>query len=141
MASTTLMSYALTNRLIVPKTARNSKSKQTETVGLRTTHLEKLIQCFGQGYPPSVQLPPVVSLAALYQCEILSLLGSLKQLHQHAYDYRMNSLDLPLVLLDPLSRFRCRKSLLRQQKRRAFTNKTQANPYGRPNPEQATNRD
>ncbi len=114
--------------LALLKTEWLSRRKPDATL-LRATHFEKLIQCFSQGYPPSVQMPSVVSLAALYQCEILSLLGSLKQLHQHAYDYRMNSLDLPLVLLDPLSRFRCRKSLLRLKKRQTLKNKKQVNPY------------
>jgi hypothetical protein len=120
MVFTSLQSYALTNRGILSRSAVQARLARADGLALR---LEKLIQCFGRGYPPAIQIPPVIDLATLYNCEILSLLASLRRLHQHAYDYRMNSLDSPLVLLDPLARFRCKKALLRHRKQRASQNR------------------
>ncbi|WP_303674224.1 hypothetical protein [Vampirovibrio chlorellavorus] len=126
MVSPSLLDCSLLNNSLRSKTASQTRPVKADVVAWR---LEKLIQCFGRGYPPSIQIPSVIDLAALYQCEILSLLASLKRLHQNAYDYRMNSLDLPLVLLDPLARFRCRKALLRRQKQRTSRGRR---PTGQP---------
>lgn len=123
MACTTLINCSVANRWMRHKTMGEAQLSQTDLVASR---LEKLIQCLGQGYPPSIQIPSVIDLATLYHCDILSLLASLKRLYQHAYDYRMSSLDLPLLLVDPLSRFRCRKTLLHHRKRLAIQNRKSA---------------
>lgn len=121
---------ALTQSLPLPKLLGKAPLEPWETRALRVNHLKMLIQCFGEGYPPSVQMPSVIALAALYDCDILSLLTSLRQLQEQAYDYRMMSLDKPLWLLDPLCRFRCRRSLLRQRRQwrssKKYTSESQA---------------
>ncbi len=126
MVYPTLPDCSLLNNSRLSKTALQTRPVKADIVACR---LEKLIQCFGRGYPPAIQIPAVIDLAALYHCEILSLLASLRRLHQKAYDYRMNSLDLPLVLLDPLARFRCRKALLRRHKQRTSPSRR---PTGQP---------
>lgn len=88
--------------------------------------LQKLLRGLAQGYPPTLYLPSVVMLAERCQCDITAILGGLEQLQQLGYDCRMNSLDLPLTLTDPLCRFRCRRTFLRYWKHRKIRGVTQA---------------
>lgn len=80
-------------------------------------HLKTLLEDFGQGHPPAVQLPSVVAMAGFYHCDILDLLESLSLLREYRYDYLMKGLDLPIVLVDPLSRLRRSRSMLRRTAR------------------------
>ena len=77
-------------------------------------HLKYVLENFGQGHPPAVQLPSVIAMASFYQCDILDLLESLSLLREYRYDYLMKGLDLPLELVDPLSRLRRSRATLRR---------------------------
>ncbi len=81
-------------------------------------HLKGVLEQFGDGHPPAVKIPSVVALATFYHCDILDLLESLSLLREYRYDYLMKGLDLPIILVDPLSRMRVSRSVLRQKARR-----------------------
>jgi hypothetical protein len=77
-------------------------------------HLKNILETFGRGHPPAIQLPSVIALATFYHCDILDLLESLSLLREYRYDYLMKGLDLPVVLVDPLSRLRRDRVALRR---------------------------
>lgn len=87
-------------------------------------HLKSILENFGQGHPPAIQLPSVIALSSFYRCDILDLLESLSLLREYRYDYLMKGLDLPVVLVDPLSRLRRSRKALRRTAR--LLNQTKA---------------
>lgn len=77
-------------------------------------HLKAVLKTFGTGHPPAVQVPSVIALSLFYQRDILDVLEGLNLLREARYDYLMKGLDLPLVLVDPLSRLRRSRVKLRK---------------------------
>jgi hypothetical protein len=80
-------------------------------------HLKTILRNFGKGHPPAVQIPSVMALSLFYRCDILDLLECLRLLREARYDYLMKGLDLPLMLVDPLSRLRRSRVKLRKAAR------------------------
>ncbi|WP_373531739.1 hypothetical protein [Vampirovibrio sp.] len=87
-------------------------------------HLRGVLETFGKGHPPAVQIPSVIAMALFYRCDILDLLESLSLLREDRYDYLMKGLDLPIVLVDPLSRLRRSRVKLRRIARAIRLNQT-----------------
>jgi hypothetical protein len=80
-------------------------------------HLKEVLKKFGTGHPPAVQVPSVITLSFFYRRDILEVLECLSLLREARYDYLMKGLDLPLVLVDPLSRLRRSRGKLRKTAR------------------------